>query len=646
MNHKILLRLCNLLLSAIMICTAQAANKKDKTPAVLLRKASFYTLSGLERKTDATVLHLKFHSRWYYDPANKGTVYLKRAYLVQGTDTIHFTGGEVFNERTGEKRTLLADSIYLPVRFNTDNHEVPVFDRILMRFPALPNPKSPFTLVIERPQGKDIFAGIRTDGKNYKPLLKPQRIKPTERHISRPQAQNRHAVLTAKVIGWDFKNMDFSIHGNYESFTGDPWDFKYEWDLKEGTFRFDFDLLYPIHFQADIPSSLQYVYLIQPGDSIHADIDLYAHSAYISQGMDETEALLRCVHHSGKGINKVAEEWLRRKASWSYSNQAFHHDSCQAHITDDFTTFAEIKWQEHQNHIKEIENEKLSDDEREFLRLMSENIYLTGRNFGFLTTKRFAREVPDSATMAAFQAQINFHDPHAAELHLPHTLKSLYFVNNDKLYEYFKANSLLSTDMGKWTEHYHEAKKAHNRINLMQPIRTEEEWQAIDTLYRPLLRKENAKAEALLRQQAEKQSNLCSVEGTDASTYLSQILAAHAGHAVLIDLWATWCGPCMKGMKDMEAIKAEMGARGVDFVYITDESSPLAAWQEQTGLHAGNHYRISSTDMKAMHIPGYKGSIPHYVVYDRNGQYVTSFSGWGDESLEKVRTILGKALGQ
>ena len=100
----------------------------------------------------------------------------------------------------------------------------------------------------------------------------------------------------------------------------------------------------------------------------------------------------------------------------------------------------------------------------------------------------------------------------------------------------------------------------------------------------------------------------------------------------------------MLGMKAMEGMKAEMGARGVDFVYIAGESSPLSTWQDMTAKHAGSHYRISTKDIKVMNLPGFGGAIPHYVIYNAHGQCVTHLTGWSDESLDKIRVALEKAL--
>ena len=63
-----------------------------------------------------------------------------------------------------------------------------------------------------------------------------------------------------------------------------------------------------------------------------------------------------------------------------------------------------------------------------------------------------------------------------------------------------------------------------------------------------------------------------SVEGwvnTDGPLKKSDI----AGKWVIVDYWATWCGPCLDSLPDLARLNKEWQGRGVTVVGITEESS-------------------------------------------------------------------------
>ena len=124
------------------------------------------------------------------------------------------------------------------------------------------------------------------------------------------------------------------------------------------------------------------------------------------------------------------------------------------------------------------------------------------------------------------------------------------------------------------------------------------------------------------------------------------IVSQHPGKAVFFDLWATWCGPCMKGIEKMEPLKEELKEKDIVFVYITDESSPLAEWSEQVLKIPGLHYRVGPSIWPLLFGPKdatrVNISIPQYYLYNRQGERVWEELGFNDEVWKPSKKKLAK----
>jgi thiol-disulfide isomerase/thioredoxin len=71
---------------------------------------------------------------------------------------------------------------------------------------------------------------------------------------------------------------------------------------------------------------------------------------------------------------------------------------------------------------------------------------------------------------------------------------------------------------------------------------------------------------------------------TIAGKYFS--LAALRGSPVIINFWATWCGPCLSEMPLLQSAYVAHRARGLHIVGIDNGEAPadVLAWQAQLGL--------------------------------------------------------------
>lgn len=128
-------------------------------------------------------------------------------------------------------------------------------------------------------------------------------------------------------------------------------------------------------------------------------------------------------------------------------------------------------------------------------------------------------------------------------------------------------------------------------------------------------------------------------------------LSDFAGRVVLLDFWATWCGPCVAAMPHLQKLQEEFKDQPVSIVGINSETGmsdeKLKDWLEKRKFTFGQlREGADGLVMQAYHVAG----IPHTVLIDQRGvlQDVTvGYSGekHGEILAERIKTLLaGKSL--
>ena len=121
-------------------------------------------------------------------------------------------------------------------------------------------------------------------------------------------------------------------------------------------------------------------------------------------------------------------------------------------------------------------------------------------------------------------------------------------------------------------------------------------------------------------------------------------LASYRGSFVLLNFWATWCGPCREEMPSMEALSRQFGGQGLTLLAVNQrESAGQVANYMRT--HSLNFPTPLDTDGRVSAAYRVFG-IPVSYLIDGNGNAIGIKSGARDWATRDVVEVFRKLVGE
>ncbi len=132
------------------------------------------------------------------------------------------------------------------------------------------------------------------------------------------------------------------------------------------------------------------------------------------------------------------------------------------------------------------------------------------------------------------------------------------------------------------------------------------------------------------------------VPKSDSDKLFDAIMEKYKGKVVYVDFWATWCSPCRSGIEQIKPLKDEMENENVAFVYITNQTSPKATYDNMIPAIKGEHYRVSADEWNILCSKFKISGIPHYVLVGKDGNVINPQLGHMEN--EQLKTLLMKYI--
>lgn len=108
---------------------------------------------------------------------------------------------------------------------------------------------------------------------------------------------------------------------------------------------------------------------------------------------------------------------------------------------------------------------------------------------------------------------------------------------------------------------------------------------------------------------------------------IPQLLAHFKNKPVFIDLWATWCVPCVEEFSHSDSLYTFLQKKHIEMLYISiDENEQDSLWRATIHSHNlhGNHIRATKSLQEEINLMVWKikdgYAIPHYMLFDKDGK--------------------------
>ena len=125
--------------------------------------------------------------------------------------------------------------------------------------------------------------------------------------------------------------------------------------------------------------------------------------------------------------------------------------------------------------------------------------------------------------------------------------------------------------------------------------------------------------------QSEKASDLEYIQLKTSLVDLNQNkvnLTSFEGKKIVINYWATWCGPCIKEMPELKRAEEILQNYNYTFLLVSDETiSKINAFKNEKKIDFNFLKSINSNETNGVY------SLPTTYIFDENGKKVETFVG-------------------
>jgi cytochrome c biogenesis protein CcmG, thiol:disulfide interchange protein DsbE len=119
-------------------------------------------------------------------------------------------------------------------------------------------------------------------------------------------------------------------------------------------------------------------------------------------------------------------------------------------------------------------------------------------------------------------------------------------------------------------------------------------------------------------------------------------LAQQHGKVVLVDFWASWCGPCRQAIPHYQALRREFAAKGFEVIGVDVDQDPHDGAAALKSLHP-DYPQVQDADGRIAQQYDPPGMPTAYLV-DRHGTVRKVQVGFEQNDIEPLRQAVAQLL--
>jgi thiol-disulfide isomerase/thioredoxin len=129
------------------------------------------------------------------------------------------------------------------------------------------------------------------------------------------------------------------------------------------------------------------------------------------------------------------------------------------------------------------------------------------------------------------------------------------------------------------------------------------------------------------------------------TTTLKEVLNQHRGKVIYVDLWSSWCKPCLKELPYIQKIASHYSGNELVVLFISKDENE-ESWKEysiKNKLNNHENYRVTNAYSTTFFEEINQQFIPFYLLYDKNGRL--DYIDAPRPSNPKIHEIIKQKLG-